>query len=86
LKVCCFAEELYLTLLARVAFPDSLSTCPIPFLDVKEGLCVYEVLMSGMGLDQILQDSFKCSSHGILFRNIKKSSRIIKTYLVPPEP
>lgn len=39
--------ELYLTLLARVAFPDSLSTCPIPFLDVKEGLCVYEIPMLG---------------------------------------
>ncbi|CAK8991192.1 unnamed protein product [Durusdinium trenchii] len=39
--------ELYLTLLARVAFPDSLSTCPVPFLDVKEGLCVYEIPMLG---------------------------------------
>jgi hypothetical protein len=78
LKVCCFAEELYLTLLARVAFPDSLSTCPIPFLDVKEGLCVYEVLMSGMGLDQILQDSFKCSWHLMAFSS--ETSRIIKNH------
>ena len=36
------SQELYLTLLARVAFPDSLSQCPIPFLDTEAGLCVYE--------------------------------------------
>ena len=42
-----FSEELYLTLLARVAFPDSLSTCPVPFLDLEEGLCVYEIPMLG---------------------------------------
>ena len=34
-------------MLARVAFPDSLSTCPVPFLDVEEGLCVYEIPMLG---------------------------------------
>ncbi|CAE7939937.1 cyb5r2 [Symbiodinium sp. KB8] len=39
--------ELYLTLLARVAFPDSLSKCPIPFLDTEAGLCVYEIPMLG---------------------------------------
>ncbi|CAJ1355433.1 unnamed protein product [Effrenium voratum] len=39
--------ELYLTLLARVAFPDSLSTCPVPFLDTDRGLCVYEIPMLG---------------------------------------
>ena len=44
-------QELYLTLLARVAFPDSLSTCPVPFLDVKEGLCVYEV-QRGVGFQK----------------------------------
>ncbi|CAE7272350.1 cyb5r2 [Symbiodinium sp. CCMP2456] len=42
--------ELYLTLLARVAFPDSLSKCPIPFLDTEAGLCVYEAEPRGAQL------------------------------------
>lgn len=39
--------ELYLTLLAMVAFPETLSTCPVPYLDVEAGLCVYEIPMLG---------------------------------------
>mmetsp|Transcript_69738 Transcript_69738/g.130208 ORF Transcript_69738/g.130208 Transcript_69738/m.130208 type:complete len:420 (-) Transcript_69738:12-1271(-) len=39
--------ELYLTLLAMVAFPESLSTCPVAFLDAEAGLCVYEIPMLG---------------------------------------
>ena len=50
-------QELYLTLLARVAFPDSLSTCPVPFLDVKEGLCVYEV-QQGVGFQKESDSTF----------------------------
>jgi len=39
--------ELYLTLLAMVAFPESLSTCPVPFLDSQAGLCVFEIPLLG---------------------------------------
>jgi len=39
--------ELYLTLLAMVAFPESLSTCPVAYLDAKAGVCVYEIPMLG---------------------------------------
>lgn len=40
--------ELYLTLLAMVAFPDSLSTCPVPYVDADAGLCVFEIPMLGV--------------------------------------
>jgi len=39
--------ELYLTLLAMVAFPETLSTCPVPFLDVDAGVCVFEIPLLG---------------------------------------
>jgi len=39
--------ELYLTLLAMVAFPPTLSTCPVPYLDVEAGVCVYEIPVLG---------------------------------------
>jgi len=39
--------ELYLTLLAMVAFPPTLSTCPVPYLDARAGVCVYEIPVLG---------------------------------------
>jgi len=39
--------ELYLTLLAMVAFPETLSTCPVPYLDAEAGVCVYEIPLLG---------------------------------------
>lgn len=39
--------ELYLTLLAMVAFPETLSTCPVPLLDVDAGICVFEIPLLG---------------------------------------
>uniref|UniRef100_A0A7S1WLP7 Uncharacterized protein n=1 Tax=Alexandrium catenella TaxID=2925 RepID=A0A7S1WLP7_ALECA len=39
--------ELYLTLLAMVAFPPTLSTCPVPHLDAEAGVCVYEIPVLG---------------------------------------
>eukprot|EP00929_Paragymnodinium_shiwhaense_P112949 TRINITY_DN8120_c1_g1_i5.p1 TRINITY_DN8120_c1_g1~~TRINITY_DN8120_c1_g1_i5.p1 ORF type:complete len:312 (+),score=75.80 TRINITY_DN8120_c1_g1_i5:496-1431(+) len=39
--------ELYLTFLAMVAFPETLSTCPVPYLDAEAGVAVYEIPMLG---------------------------------------
>lgn len=39
--------ELYFTLLAMVAFPETLSTCPVPYLDTAAGVCIYEIPMLG---------------------------------------
>lgn len=39
--------ELYLTLLVLVAFPETLSTCPVPYLDAEAGICVFEIPMLG---------------------------------------
>lgn len=39
--------ELYLTLLAMVAFPETLSTCPVTFLDADAGVCVFEIPLLG---------------------------------------
>jgi len=39
--------ELYLTLLAMVAFPETLSTCPVPYFDGEAGVCAYEIPLLG---------------------------------------